>query len=58
MNRAFDWNRMRGFLAVAEGGSLSAGARQLGLTQPTLGRQITALEQELGLVLFAREGRG
>lgn len=49
---------MRGFLAVAEGGSLSAGARQLGLTQPTLGRQMTALEQELGLVLFAREGRG
>lgn len=49
---------MRGFLAVAEGGSLSAGARRLGLTQPTLGRQITALEQELGLDLFMRAGRG
>lgn len=58
MDKPFDWNRMRGFLAVAECGSLSAGARRLGLTQPTLGRQITALEQELGLVLFAREGRG
>ncbi|WP_322891971.1 MULTISPECIES: LysR family transcriptional regulator [unclassified Yoonia] len=58
MDRSFDWNRIRGFLAVAEGGSLSAGARRLGLTQPTLGRQITALEQELGLDLFMRAGRG
>ena len=58
MGQQFDWNRMRGFLAVAEGGSLSAGARSLGLTQPTLGRQIAALEAELGLTLFAREGRG
>lgn len=49
---------MRGFLAVAEAGSLSAGARLLGLTQPTLGRQITALEKELGVALFIREGRG
>ena len=58
MDRSFDWNRIRGFLAVVEGGSLSAGARRLGLTQPTLGRQITALEQELGLDLFMRAGRG
>jgi DNA-binding transcriptional LysR family regulator len=58
MDQTFDWNRMRGFLAVAERGSLSAAARRLGLTQPTLGRQITALEQELGLDLFVRAGRG
>jgi len=54
----FDWNRARAFLVTAEEGSLSAAARALGLTQPTLGRQVTALEQELGVVLFERVGRG
>ena len=49
---------MRAFLAVAETGSLSAAARRLGLTQPTLSRQIAALEQELDLMLFERVGRG
>ncbi len=53
-----DWNRIRAFLATAETGSLSAAARALGLTQPTLGRQIAALERELGVVLFERAGRG
>jgi len=53
-----DWNRIRAFLATAEAGSLSAAARALGLTQPTLGRQIAALERELGVVLFERAGRG
>lgn len=54
----FDWNRARAFLVTAEEGSLSAAARALGMTQPTLGRQVTALEDELGLVLFERVGRG
>jgi DNA-binding transcriptional LysR family regulator len=54
----FDWNRARAFLVTAEEGSLSAAARALGMTQPTLGRQVTALEQELGVVLFERVGRG
>lgn len=54
----FDWNRARAFLATAEEGSLSAAARALGLTQPTLSRQVDALEAELGLVLFERAGRG
>lgn len=58
MDSPFDWNRMRAFLATAEQGSLSAAARHLGLTQPTLGRQIAALEDELGLMLFERVGRG
>ncbi|WP_431285610.1 LysR family transcriptional regulator [Humitalea sp. 24SJ18S-53] len=53
-----DWNRIRAFLATAEAGSLSAAARALGLTQPTLGRQIAALERELGVALFERAGRG
>ena len=54
----FDWNQTRAFLAAAEEGSFSAGARATGVTQPTMGRQIAALEEELGLVLFEREGRG
>ncbi len=54
----FDWNRARAFLVAAEEGSLSAAARALGLAQPTLGRQVEALEAELGLTLFERDGRG
>ena len=54
----FDWNRARAFLITAEEGSLSAAARALGMAQPTLGRQVTALEQELGVALFERVGRG
>lgn len=54
----FDWNRARAFLVTAEEGSLSAAARALGMAQPTLGRQVSALEDELGVVLFERAGRG
>lgn len=54
----FDWNRARAFLVTAEEGSLSAAARALGMAQPTLGRQVDALEQELDIVLFERVGRG
>jgi len=54
----FDWNRARAFLVTAEEGSLSAAARALGMAQPTLGRQVDALERELGVILFERVGRG
>jgi len=54
----FDWNRARAFLVTVEEGSLSAAARALGMAQPTLGRQVAALEDELGVVLFERVGRG
>ena len=54
----FDWNRARAFLATADAGSFSGAARLLGTTQPTVGRQIAALEEELGVVLFERLGRG
>ena len=57
-NINFDWNRARAFLVTAEEGSLSAAARALGLAQPTLGRQVDALEEELGVTLFERFGRG
>ena len=54
----FDWNKARAFLVTAEEGSISAAARALGMAQPTLGRQVDGLEQELGVVLFERVGRG
>lgn len=52
-----DWNHLRAFHATAVEGSLSAAARRLGLTQPTLSRQVAALEAELGVTLFERIGR-
>jgi DNA-binding transcriptional LysR family regulator len=54
----FDWNRARAFLVTAEAGSLSAAARALGMAQPTLSRQVAALEHELRVTLFERVGRG
>jgi DNA-binding transcriptional LysR family regulator len=56
-NVSFDWNQAKAFLATAEKGSLSAAARALTLTQPTVGRQVAALEEALGVVLFDRLGR-
>jgi len=52
-----DWNQLRAFLETAETGSLSAAARKLGLTQPTLSRQVAAIEQRLGVTLFERVGK-
>jgi DNA-binding transcriptional LysR family regulator len=47
-----DWDDIRYFLAVAREGSLSAAAGTLGVTQPTVGRRITALHRRLGAKLF------
>jgi len=52
-----DWNQLRAFLETAETGSLSAAARKLGLTQPTLSRQVAAIEKCLGVTLFERAGK-
>lgn len=52
-----DWNQFRAFLETAETGSLSAAARKLGLTQPTLSRQVAAIEQRMGVTLFERVGK-
>jgi DNA-binding transcriptional LysR family regulator len=49
-----NWEWYRSFLAVVEAGSLSGAARALGMTQPTVGRHIDALESALGLKLFIR----
>jgi DNA-binding transcriptional LysR family regulator len=53
-----DWSLVQAFLAVAEQGSLSGAARLLGASQPTLGRQVRAIEEQLGLALFRRQARG
>lgn len=53
-----DWTLAQTFLAVAEHGSHSAAARALGLTQPTVGRHIKALEDQLAITLFRREPKG
>ena len=53
-----DWNLIRSFVAVAETGSLSAAARRLAASQPTLGRHISELEQALGVTLFRRGRTG
>ena len=53
-----DWNLIRGFVAVVEHGSLTRAAEQLGLSQPTLSRQIAELENTIGNALFERVARG
>ncbi|KPP82982.1 MAG: LysR family transcriptional regulator [Oceanicaulis sp. HLUCCA04] len=53
----FDWNHARAFLVTVHTGSLSAAARALGSTQPTLSRQVSAFEAEIGVTLFERTQR-
>lgn len=55
---SFDWNQIRAVLATAEEGSFSGAARALNTTQPTIGRQVTGLEDALGVTLFERTVRG
>lgn len=52
------WDLYRSFLGVLRHGSLSAAARELGLTQPTLGRHIDTLEDAIGAQLFTRSQGG
>jgi DNA-binding transcriptional LysR family regulator len=54
----FDWGLIRSFIATLDQGSLLAAARLLNTSQPTLGRHIAELENQLGVVLFERTGRG
>lgn len=58
MSTELAWDYYRTFLAVLREGSLSAAARELGLTQPTVGRHIDALEQAGGGPLFLRTPKG
>jgi DNA-binding transcriptional LysR family regulator len=58
MNSEPDWTLYRTFLFVVKTGSLSAAARALGLTQPTVARHIESLESNLDVDLFLRTPRG
>lgn len=58
MDESLDWNHVQTFLAVAEEGSFSQAGRRLGLSQPSVGRQVAALEQALDVALFERQPRG
>jgi LysR family hydrogen peroxide-inducible transcriptional activator len=53
-----DTTLLRAFLETADAGSQSRAAGQLGLSQPSLSAQLQRLEQQLGVSLFARHGRG
>src|SRR5262245_38585713 len=52
------WDDVRIFLAVCEAGSLSAAARRLKVSQPTLSRRIADMEYGLGEALFVRKNQG
>lgn len=58
MARDPSWHLYRSLLAVVREGSLSAAARRLKLTQPTIGRHIEELEADLGRALFTRSQTG
>lgn len=53
-----DWDSIRFFLAIHRAGSLSGAASKLGVTQPTCGRRLSALETTLGTQLFTRAPDG
>lgn len=53
-----EWSDVRIFLAVARGGTLGAAARALGLSHPTIGRRLRALEEATGQILFQRTSDG
>lgn len=54
----FNWDDLKYFLAMAEEGSLSAAARKINVSQPTLSRRLNALEEDVGAELFARTRTG
>ena len=53
-----DWRALQDVVAVAQTGSLSAAARYLKVSQPTVGRRIEQLEQQIGALLFNRTAQG
>lgn len=53
-----DWSDLRYALAIGQGGSLAAAARQLGVNHTTVLRRLDALESRLGARLFERQRQG
>lgn len=58
MSLTVSWDDQRVFLAIFEGGSMSAAARTLGVAQPTVRVRLEALEHLLGSALFTRSSQG
>ncbi len=55
---SLDWDKLRVFHAAAEAGSFTHAAETLHLSQSAISRQVSALEQEIGVPLFHRHARG
>ena len=55
---SIDWDKLKVFHAAAQAGSFTHAGEQLGLSQSAVSRQVSALEQELGVSLFHRHARG
>ncbi len=53
-----DWDKLRIFHAVAEAGSFTHAGESLNLSQSAVSRQISTLEESLGVSLFHRHARG
>lgn len=53
-----DWDKLRIFFAVVEAGSFTHASEKLGLSQSTVSRQISSLEEDLRVPLFNRRARG
>ncbi len=53
-----DWDKLKVFHAAAQAGSFTHAGDQLSLSQSAVSRQVSALEQELGVSLFHRHARG
>src|SRR5919109_5308641 len=53
-----DWDKLRIFQAVADAGSFTHAGDALKLSQSAISRQIGALEEQLGVMLFHRHARG
>jgi DNA-binding transcriptional LysR family regulator len=58
MAMEMEWSDLKIFLTIAREGTLGAASRQLGQSQPTMGRRLRALEQSIGQTLFQRTGDG
>jgi DNA-binding transcriptional LysR family regulator len=58
MNSGLDWQLYRSFLAAIKERSVSGAARELGISQPTMGRHLQSLEDAFGVTLFTRSQRG
>ena len=56
--RAMDWDKLRIFHAAAQAGSFTHAGETLNMSQSAVSRQVSALEQDLGVPLFHRHARG